>query len=213
VKAADAASRRTARGTATRARILDSAAELVQVGGVTATTLDAVLAASGTSKSQLYHSFRDKDDLILAVVRRQTERVLASQEPYLHDLDSIGGLRRWGEALVELQRRHACAGGCPIGSLVAQLAESPRPRAVLAESFHEWESYLVVGFRAMRDRGELTPGTDPEELATTVMAAVQGGLLLTQATRTTRPLELALRMAFDHVAARVDPQPPGVPPV
>lgn len=170
-------------------------------GGVADTSLDAVLAASGTSKSQLYHYFADKDDLVLAVIQRQTERVLAAQEP--HVFDSLAALRRWRDALVELQRQRNCAGGCPIGSLVSELAGSPRPRALLAESFGRWESYLVAGFTAMADRAELKSGADPADLATAVMTALQGGLLLTQTTRSTRPLELALDMALDHVAAHL----------
>jgi len=192
-------SRLTARGAATRGRIVEAAADLVFAGGVAETSLDAVLAASGTSKSQLYHYFADKDDLVLAVIDRQTERVLAAQEPLLHQLDSMAGLRRWRDAIVKLQRQRHCVGGCPIGSLAAELAGAERPRARLAGSFARWQSYLEVGFTAMRDRGELRPGVEPADLAAAVMTALQGGLLLTDTTRSTRPLELALDMALTHV--------------
>lgn len=188
---------------ATRARIVEAAADLMFADGVANTSLDAVLAASGTSKSQLYHYFADKSELVLAVIVRQTERVLAGQEPQLHRLDTLAGLHRWGETLVAAQRRRRCAGGCPIGSLAAELADKPLPRAVLADSFTRWESYLVAGFTAMRERGELAGGADPTDLATAVMAALQGGLLLTQTSRSTRPLRLALDMAFDHVAGQL----------
>jgi len=71
-----------------------AAADLMLLGGVAETSLDAVLAATGTSKSQLYHYFADKDDLVLAVIAWQTERVLQSQQPQLFALDSLAGLRR-----------------------------------------------------------------------------------------------------------------------
>ena len=86
-----------------------------------------MLAASGTSKSQLYHYFSDKDDLVLAVIAHQTEAVMAAQGARLDDVDSIAGLRRWRDVVVELQRRRGCVGGCPIGSLASELAESERP--------------------------------------------------------------------------------------
>ncbi len=191
----------TPRGVATRARIVDAAAELVYAGGVAETSLDAVLAASGTSKSQLYHYFADKDDLVLAVVRRQAERVLAAQR--LHQLDSMSGLRRWRDAVVEMQHRRHSVGGCPIGSLVATLAPAEPSRAVLAEAFECWEALLRSGFAAMSERGELRPGADPAALAVAVLAALQGGLVLSQAARSTAPLEVALDMALDHVARHV----------
>jgi len=71
----------TARGAATRARIVEAAADLVYERGVAATSLDDIMAASRTSKSQLYHYFADKDALICAVIVRQTERVLDGQDP------------------------------------------------------------------------------------------------------------------------------------
>jgi hypothetical protein len=70
----------------------------------------------------------------------------------------------------------------------------------LAHGFELWESQLRQGLRAMRDRGALKPEADPAELATAVIAALQGGLLLAQTTRASRPLELALDMALGHIA-------------
>ncbi len=191
--------RLTPRGAATRARIVEAAADLFFAGGVAETSVDAVLAASSTSKSQLYHYFSDKDALVLAVIERQTERVLGAQEPQLHELDTMDGLRRWRDAVVELQRQHQCVGGCPIGSMAAELADAPAPRAALAGSFARWEAYLESGFAAMAERGELSCDVEPADLATAVMTAVQGGLLLTDTTRSTRPLELGLDMALAHV--------------
>ena len=197
--------RLTPRGAATRARIVEAAADLVQVHGVAETSLDAVLAASATSKSQMYHYFADKDALVLAVIDRQAQRVLDAQGQTLHELDSIAGLRRWRDTMVELQAEVGCVGGCPVGSLAAELAELPAARARLEAAFTRWTGHLVDGFGAMQERGELGVGCNPSDLATAVMAALQGGLLLTQTSRTTRPLELALDMAIDHVAAQVGP--------
>jgi AcrR family transcriptional regulator len=179
---------------------VDAAAELMRARGVANTSLDAVLAASAANKSQLYHYFADKDDLVLAVVQRQTECVLAAQEAYLRKATSLAGLRRWRDALVELSRQLECAGGCPLGSLVSELAEAPRPRAALSDSFARWEALIVRGFARIRARSEPAPDVDLADLATAMLAALQGGLLLAQTARSTRPLELALDMAIAHVA-------------
>ena len=66
----------TGKGLATRDRILDVAAELVFMRGVAGTTLDDVRAAAKVSKSQLYHYFVDKDDLIHAVIRATIQQVI-----------------------------------------------------------------------------------------------------------------------------------------
>jgi AcrR family transcriptional regulator len=193
----------TARGAATRARIVESAADLIFCRGVAGTSLDDVIEVSSTSKSQVYHYFADKDDLVRAVIAHQTTRVLTAQEPHLYQLDSMPGLRRWRDEIVERQRQRHGVGGCPIGSLASELADHSEPaRELLAESFRTWEQHLVRGLERMRDRGELLTDADPAALASAIMAALQGGLLLAQTTRTTAPLEHSLDMALEHVEHR-----------
>ena len=194
--------RLTARGAATRARIVDAAASLVYERGTAGTSLDDVMAATGTSKSQLYHYFADKDALICEVIKAQLGRIIAAQEAGLHEVSSWEGLQRWCDHFVTATRATHGAGGCPIGSLVGELADQSEPaRRVLAQCFAEWQSYLSEGFEAMRNNGELAAQADPAELALTVMSALQGGLLMSQAMRSARPLELALNMALQHLAA------------
>lgn len=192
----------TARGQATRSRIVQVAAELIRAHGVDGTTLDDVMEASKTSKSQIYHYFADKEALMCAVVKTQSERVLGSQATCLSQLRSLEDLRQWRNDVVKLNRASRGAGGCPIGSLASALADrSEEARELLAKSFQRWESHLATGLKAMQDRGILSPHVHAEDFATAIVGALQGGLLLAQTTRSTRPLELALDMALGYVSA------------
>src|ERR671917_2724410 len=60
----------TEKGRATRERILQAAAELVAEKGAAGMSLDDVRARTGASRSQLYHYFDDRDDLVRATLRR-----------------------------------------------------------------------------------------------------------------------------------------------
>ena len=192
--------RLTSRGAATRERIVTSAASLIYERGVLGTSLDDIMAASATSKSQLYHYFADKEALVVEVIRRQLELIVASQETELRGIHSWAGLRRWRDHLVAGVGATGGIGGCPLGSLVGELADrSDAGREAIAACFAEWEGYLADGFARMRADGQLSRRADPAELALTVMTALQGGLLLAQASRDPRPLELALDMAIAHV--------------
>ncbi|WP_018156682.1 TetR/AcrR family transcriptional regulator [Demetria terragena] len=196
----------TQRGAQTRARIVTAAADLVFTNGVRGTTLDEVMTASGTSKSQLYHYFADKEALVSAVILEQTRRVLAVHRPLLDTMESLEDMHRWRDAVVAFTRTGGGIGGCPIGSLASEMAEwSDSARIMLSHSFEIWETLLSDGLATMQARGELTPSASPRELATAVMAALQGGLLLTQVARNTQALELALDMALQHVANFVEP--------
>lgn len=200
--------RLTARGRVTRDRIVTAAAALIHERGVAGTSLDDVRAASGTSKSQLYHYFTDKSALVRAVVERQVAQVLEAQAPELDTLDSMPALRAWRDRVVALSAQVGCAGGCPLGRLASELAESdPAARSALAAGFSEWQRRLTAGLSTMQERGRLARDADVSTLALGLLAAAQGGLLLAQTTRTTTPLEVALDLALEGVQARLTAAP------
>lgn len=204
--------RGTARGRATRDRIVSSAADLVYRQGAAGTTLDDVRAESGTSKSQIYHYFQDKDDLVRAVIAVQADRVMGAQQPELDAIDSLDKLRAWTQVIIAGARAQRGGGGCPLGSLANEIADhSSAARSELSSGFATWQSALQRGVRIMRDRGELGPEADPDRLATALLAAVQGGLLLAKASHDVALLEDAMAMAVQLVESYATPAPHDAP--
>jgi len=197
---ASIASPTTAKGRATRQRIVDSAARMVLVDGVARTTLDDVGAEARVGRSQLYHYFDDKAQLIEAVITHHVDTVIGAAE--LADLERWEGWWVWRDAVVGGQRAQECVGGCPLGSLVSELADvDDRARRALGVAFDEWERRFLVGLTSLAARGELAEGADPARLATLVLAALQGGLLLSQLRGRTDPLEAALDGVLGAIGA------------
>ena len=187
----------TARGRATKEHIVDVAAGLMHLQGVDATSLDQVLAESGTGKSQMYHYFSNKRDLVAAVLRRQLERVLAEQRRF--DVATWGGIEGWLEAMLGAHEDRGFRGGCPLGSLVAEMVDrDDRLRMIAAGAFSQWEDGLATGLAALQERGELRPDADPWRLAGEAMATIQGGYLLSTMRRDAEPM----RRAVDVILAR-----------
>lgn len=190
----------TPRGRATRDRILQAAAELVTEKGAAGMSLDDVQARTGASRSQLYHYFKDRDDLVRAVIDVTTDTVLSRQGEFLDHLDSWAGIDRWFDLMVQDQIARQARGGCPIGSLAGQLAEcDPDARAAIAAGLDRWEAHLRDGLTRMRTRGKLREDADPATLAASTMASIQGGLLLTQVRRDPRQLRIALNAARNNL--------------
>jgi TetR/AcrR family transcriptional repressor of nem operon len=186
----------TEKGRRTRARIVRAAAELTAEKGAAGVSLDDVKARTGTSRSQLYHYFDGRDDLVRAVVAATSDAVLASQDELLAQLDTWAGIGRWFDALVAHQIEGHARGGCPIGTLAGQLAErDPLARAAIADGLNRWEARLRDGLERMRAAGKLRRRADPAALATATMASLQGGLLLTQVRRDPEQLRIALDAA------------------
>ena len=137
-----------------------------------------------------------------AVARAVSDEVVLGQTELFAQLDTIEGLRSWADTLVTLQRTRRAKGGCPIGSLAGQLAErDDGARLALADGLDRWESAICEGLERMAARGELRPDADPGALAQRTLAAVQGGLLLTQIRRDPNQLRSALDGALDAILA------------
>jgi TetR/AcrR family transcriptional regulator, transcriptional repressor for nem operon len=194
----------TRKGQATRDRIVAAAARLTYDRGVAGTSIEDVQLIAHASGSQMYHYFRDKADLVRAVIEKQTALVLDGQEPLFTRLDSLEGLRAWRDFIVEYRRALNCTGACPLGLLASELAESDATaREHLAAAFSQWAASIAHGLRSMQDRGELRAEADPDRLAFALLAAAQGGMLLTQTMRDLYPLESALDTTIAHIASLV----------
>ena len=117
-------------------------------------------------------------------------------------------IRSLFDAMVEPQVEREACGGCPIGTLVGQLAEADESaRLELADAFARREARMREGLRSMQLQCKLDAGADVGLLAATSLAAMQGGLLLTQPRRDPRQLAMALDAANAHLqahAVRVD---------
>lgn len=195
----------TDRGRRTRQRIIDAAVDVVAQQGAQAASLDEVRARSSTSKSQLYHYFADRDDLLRAVAAATNDMVLGSQADEFAALGTAAGLRRWADARIAYCELTGGGSGCPIAGLMAQLgAHDEAAREILAGGLSTWRQALRSGLEAQQAAGELEASADPGALATTVLAAFQGGAVLASADRDAA----ALRIALDAALAVVDTHRP-----
>ena len=183
---------RTGRGRASRERIVERAAELFTERGVAGTSLDEVLAAAGAGKSQLYHYFRGRDELVEAAVGLRCTQVLAGLTQALGSVASMAGLERALEDFVAGFEQMGLP-GCPIGSLAAEVAErNDGARLKAAAAFDAWEQLFADAIGRMRDRGELRSDASPRVLATALLAGIEGGMVLSQTRKDPASLHIAV---------------------
>ena len=204
----------TRKGAQTRQKIVAAAANLILERGVAGTTLDDVRAEAGVSSSQIYHYFAGKEALVRAVVGYRAQTVVGdTHEPALAAVEGIDGLRAWRDMIVSLTGDAGCQGGCPLGSLGSELAELDHAaRHDVAAGFRRWEAAIRACLHGMRDRGQLIPAADPGQLATAMLAALEGGLLLAQIERSVRPLAAALDVMISLTESLAPPAQPSDDP-
>jgi len=183
---------RTGRGRASRERIVERAAELFAERGVAGTSLDEVLAAAGAGKSQLYHYFRGRDELVEAAVGHRCAQVLAGLTQALGSVASLAELERALAGFVAGFEQMGLP-GCPIGSLAAEVAErNDGARLKAAAAFDAWEQLFADAIGRMRDRGELRSDASPRVLATALLAGIEGGMVLSQTRKDPASLHIAV---------------------
>jgi TetR/AcrR family transcriptional regulator, transcriptional repressor for nem operon len=194
---------RTGRGRASRERIVERAAELFAERGVAGTSLDEVLAAAGAGKSQLYHYFRSRDELVEAAVGLRCAQVLAGLTQALGRVASLAGLERALAGFVAGFEQMGLP-GCPIGSLAAQVAElNEGARLQAAAAFDAWEQLFAGALERMRARGELRADASPAALAAALLASIEGGMVLSQARKDPASLHIAVEAGLAQVRAHL----------
>ena len=174
-----------------RLAILDAAARLINAQGFTHTSVEDVIREAGLSgKSHFYHYFPSKDALGYEVLDRQFNRfadrgLVILREPMIEPLDR---LTLFIDTLVALQRERDGRNGSPFGNLAGELAESHEGfRQRLDVVFERWAQQIQSLLWELRD--QLRDGVDMARLARFIIAALEGGMLMTRVKRDVTVME------------------------
>jgi AcrR family transcriptional regulator len=211
--------RLTAKGRATRDRIVKAAAELILSDGLSALNMDALRKAASISGSQFTHYFSDKQELLRAVVERQIQVVLDfHRQPQLAALDTFDDFERWTELNLRYLRRIGFSGTPTYHALTGQLAKSDNAtRETIAAGYRQWIELLEQSTGRMKEHGVLIKAADAQRLALVIVTAHQGGATLSFAYQQEWPHADAVRFAINYLRmfatdpAERQPRPPRRP--
>ena len=162
--------RKRADGELSRERILDAAAEIAMQRGYEGTSIGAVSAACGLPASSIYWHFKNKDDLLAAVIERSFGKWLAAWE-----LPDVGTPRERAETVATHIAKALLDSPVFIrlGLMLAleRRPEEPRARAMFLDVRAEAYRVLNTGIRELSP--ELTD-VQARELATYALAGADG---------------------------------------
>jgi TetR/AcrR family transcriptional regulator, transcriptional repressor for nem operon len=160
-----------------RAAIVNTAASMMYHRGVAATSIGDVAHASGAETKELHQHFRDKTELVRAVIDRELT-VLLDGPDATKAITSWDGLDTWVTRVLDAQPAQDGPFACPLGTLATELRNSPEYQPALDAALRAWEGQLATGLRQIQDHGELDSDANPDRLAASLLAALQGGYLL-----------------------------------
>jgi len=191
----------TAKGRATRERIVKAAAQVILNDGLSSLSMVNVRKAARVSGSQLAHYFGDKQALIRAVIMRQMQVVLNfHHQPKLAGLQSFDDFERWIDLNMRYLRQIGYEGTPTYHALAGQLAKSDAAtRETIAAGYRQWVELLEQAIARMKDRGVLVADADPRQLAIVIVTAHQGGGTVAFTYREEWPHADAVRYAVNYL--------------
>lgn len=189
---------KTRRGRESRDRIVECAAHLIAERGIDRVGLDEILTTAGVGKGQLYHYFADRDALIEAAVTRRCQQVQEALGRLFGGLDSLAQLERQLDVYVGIYEETLA--GCPIGQIASEVSgRNTGAQRQVQTAFDAWQALFADLFTRLRDHGELRPDADPGALATALLAALEGGQILSQTRNDATSLRIAIAAALNHL--------------
>ena len=180
-----------------------SAALLMRKHGVEGTSFSEVIERSGAPRGSIYHHFPGgKAQLIEEATRYAADFTAAGLAAALAEKDPASAIRDFGHAWAATLRRSDFSAGCPIVAASLEGDRAPGIRDAAAGAFERWEDLLTDALG--RHVG------DPEgarEIATLVIAAVEGAVVLARAQRSAEPLERVASQLERLVLGAIEPSP------
>ena len=154
------------RGAGVRDAILDSARQLFDHHGIRPVSADRVIAAAGISKVTFYRHFPSKDQLVVAYLEDELERVHAA-------LRDRGGAPSTVEAAAAMIADELCRPGfrgCPFINAAAEYAEPDHPVRAMVARFRGWMTDVIAAWLG-------TQGVEDRAVAEQIMMLRDGALV------------------------------------
>ncbi len=191
----------TKRGNETQQRIVQAAATLIHHHGAKATSVDEILSASDTGKSQFYHYFDSKDALIEEVLSLCVQRSLDFTELSLAaNPDPVKCLAALFDGAVEHYSSIGCEHGCPVASLALELGGTVGPvRNTISSFYQDFQTLITSKLNDLQTNGQLGSSNNIDDLAQFISATFHGSLLLATVQGTTKPISTAKGVVLDHI--------------
>jgi TetR/AcrR family transcriptional repressor of nem operon len=164
-------------------KILDTAQDLFYRNGYLSTSVDDIIGNAGVSKSNFYYHFKTKEDLGLFVLDQRKEDLRRMLELTLdnHSLGPKERLQNYLDMTLDAQAARLNKGGCPLGNLVAEMAEhSERFRCRLSSMFENLHLQITELIMEGQNSGQFRKDVEASALAHLIVQTVQGMHLMTK---------------------------------
>lgn len=185
-------------------KALSEAMALFWDHGYSATSLDALSAATGMNRPSLYSAFGDKKSLYLKALAAYHDAALAAIDRAFSVPTLRESLERFftGALKLHLSGDAAQRGCLLVGTAAVESVQDADIRAMLARAVADYDARIEARLRLARDQGELSQRADPAGLARLVSAALYNSAVRARAGDSRESLAATDRLVTDLVCAQ-----------
>lgn len=185
---------------ASKKKILHAAYHLFRKQGYNATGLQEILDKSKTGKSQLYHHFSSKEELLLESLKFYSEKVYAETSKFMYGIESLDEFERIIGGSRRLARSQSSIVGCYFGSIAGELAvTNPSIRKFLVELYDDWQKLFVAGLEELKNRSLISKDAKTDELAEFFLVSVQGAFILAKTTEDLSVIDRSIQKSLNYI--------------
>jgi len=192
------------KGEHTRHEIIRKAAPIFNQRGYEGAALSELMEATGLEKGGIYRHFESKEQLAGEAFDYAWKLALDSRfegtEQIPNAVDRLKHfVRNFRDRRTELVR-----GGCPLlNTAIDSDDRNPQLRARARRALGSWRERLRSIAEEGRRHGEIRSDIDSAELATLIISALEGSLMVSRLERKDGPLDLACRFLEEYLDSKV----------
>lgn len=193
------------KGEKTRDKIIRKAAVVFNKRGYSGASLSELMEETGLEKGGIYRHFGSKEELAVAAFDYAWSEIKQRRHARLDQIPTpLGKLRGMIDGFAA--KPSAVPGGCAIMNTAIDADDgNPALRAHAREALREWLDYLEAFVRQGIKNGEIFRGVSPPDIASTIIATLEGALMMSRLSNDRSALDNArehLHKMLDGIARR-----------
>ena len=168
----------------TKQFIVEKTAPIFNMKGYAGTSLNDMMQATGLTKGSIYGNFVNKDDVALAAFDFNLKKV---NEVIIREMASRKTFREKLLAYTKVYENFLefpfPEGGCPVLNTAVDADDThPTLKQKAADAIIQWKNAITKLIQKGIGNNEFRPDVDPEQIALTIIATIEGAIMITKLT-------------------------------
>ena len=168
----------------TKQFIIETTAGIFNTKGYAGTSMSDITEATGLTKGSIYGNFENKEDVALAVFDYNYSRLVKIRRQKIADaVTYYDKLMVYAKIYHSFYQKNFPIGGCPILNTAVEADDTNvRLKEKAAKAISKWKTNIMELIQAGIDKGEFNAADDIEQMALSIIALIEGGIMIARVT-------------------------------